>query len=224
MLIPLYRDLAFVYASVGDWEKSESVFKKMIQIHPHFGLIAQMLVLQVKGNNTELLQAAEEFLDHYPDSKYGYGFKAISLLYLGRTQEAEDYIRTMLQYGEPDRNAVHRVGIIFWMNGKREEAMEYFNLQIDYCKESLDSNDLYGQTHAAYDLAGIYAFLGKKEEAIRWLREYERLGFTSGVLDYIKTDLLFDNLRNDEVFNEIVSRANEKAAALRAKLQEMEEY
>ena len=102
--------------------------------------------------------------------------------------------------------------------------MDYFNLQIDYCKESINSRNLYGQLGAAYDLAGVYAVLGKKEEAIRWLREYEKLGFTSGMHDHIKTDPLFDNLRNDEEFKEIVLRATEKAAALRAKLQEMEEY
>jgi hypothetical protein len=130
----------------------------------------------------------------------------------------------MLQYGEPEMNGTHRVGITFWMNGKRDEAMEYLNLQIDYCKESINSRNPYGQLGAAYDLAGVYAFLGKNEEAIRWLREYESLGFTSGMHDHIKTDPLFNKLRNDEAFKEIVSKANEKAAALRAELQEMEEY
>ena len=224
MLIPLYRDLFFLYASIGDWEKTESAVKKLIQIHPQYGLVAKMFVLSAKGTYTELLQAAEKFTDHYPDNKYGYGFKARSLLHLGRIQEAEDCIRTTLQFGEPDRNIVHRVGIVLWMNGKRDMAMEYFNLQIDYCKESIDSKDPYGQLNAAYDLAGVYAFLDRKKEAIRWLREYERLGFTSGMQEYIKTDLLFDKLRNDEMFKEIVSRANEKAAALRAEMQEMEVY
>jgi tetratricopeptide (TPR) repeat protein len=225
MLIPLYRDLWFLYAAVGDWEKAESAFRRMIHIHPEYGLAAEMWSFILKGNYTELLQAAEEFSDQYQDNKYGYLYKARSLLHLGRTQEAEDCIRTMLQYGEPDRNTAHRVGIIFWMNGKSDEAMEYFNLQIDYCKESIDSkDDLYGKLNAAYDLAGVYALLGMKEEAIRWLTEYERLGFIAGMHEYIKTDPLFDNLRNDEEFKEIVSRANEKAAALRAELQEMEEY
>jgi len=80
------------------------------------------------------------------------------------------------------------------------------------------------QSDIAQKVAGVYAFLDRKKEAIRWLREYERLGFTSGMQEYIKTDLLFDKLRNDEMFKEIVSRANEKAAALRAEMQEMEVY
>jgi tetratricopeptide (TPR) repeat protein len=173
MLIPLYRDLFFLYVSAGDWEKTESAVKKLIHIHPQYGLVASMFVLTANGKYPELLQAAE------------------------------DCIQTMLQYGEPDVNTAHRVGIIFWMNGKRDLAMEYFNLQIDYCMESIGSNDPYGHLNAAYDLAGVYAFLGKKEEAIRWLREYERLGFTSGMQEYIKTDLLFDKLKSDEAFREI---------------------
>jgi Spy/CpxP family protein refolding chaperone len=34
---------------------------------------------------------------------------------------------------------------------------------------------------------------------------------------------LFDNLRNDEEFKEIVKRANDEAARIRAKINQMEE-
>jgi hypothetical protein len=109
------------------------------------------------------------------------------------------------------------------MNGKKEEAMEYFNKQISFCTESIRKKDPYGSTDAAYDLAGIYAFLGNKEEAYKWLREYEKIGFSSGIHEYIKVDPLFDNLRNDEEFKEIVKRANDKAAEIRARINQMEE-
>ena len=109
------------------------------------------------------------------------------------------------------------------MNGKKEEAREYFNQQIDFCNESIRHKDPYGIGNAAYDLAGVYATLGNKEEAYKWLREYEKLGFLDGLHEYIKVDLLFDNLRNDEEFKQIIKRANEKANEIRARINEMEE-
>jgi hypothetical protein len=102
--------------------------------------------------------------------------------------------------------------------------MEYFNKQISFCTESIRQKDPYWSIGGAdYDLAGVYAFLGNKEEAYKWLREYEKIGFSSGVHEYIKVDPLFDNLRNDEEFKEIVKRANDEAASTRARISQMEE-
>jgi|GEM_PF-4290066 len=101
--------------------------------------------------------------------------------------------------------------------------MEYFNLQIEFCNESIRNKDPYGIGNAAYHLAGVYAVLGNKEEAYKWLREYEKLGFNSGVHEYIKIDIMFDNLRNDGEFKQIIKRANDKADEIRARINEMEE-
>ena len=40
------------------------------------------------------------------------------------------------------------IGLVFilWMNGKKEEAMEYFNKQISFCTESIRQKDPYGST------------------------------------------------------------------------------
>jgi tetratricopeptide (TPR) repeat protein len=108
------------------------------------------------------------------------------------------------------------------MNGKKEEAMKYFNQQIDFCNESIRQNDPYGSGNATYDLAGVYAFLGNKKEAYKWLRQYEKLGFIDGLHEYIKADRLFDNLRDDDEFKEIVKRANDKAAEIRARINQLE--
>ena len=101
--------------------------------------------------------------------------------------------------------------------------MKYFDEQINYCIESISSENEYGQGPARYDLAGVYAFLGDKEEAYKWLREYAKLGFVDGTHESIKFDPLFDNLRNEDEFKEIVKRANDKAAEARAEINRLEE-
>ena len=132
-------------------------------------------------------------------------------------------MRKGLQMHGTDLNNAHRVAIILWMNGKKDEAMEYFNKQISYCNESMKRKDPYGNSDAAYDLAGVYAVLGNKEEAYRWLREYEKTGLGAGLHEYIKFDPLFDNLRNDGEFKEIVKRVNDKAAEIREEIDRLEE-
>ncbi len=220
--VPIYVRRYYIYLSVGDFQKANLFIHKAEQSFP--GLEPyELWLLQAQGKYEEMLPMTEEYITKYPENASGYDFKARALLGLDRIQEAEDCIRLRIKYSEPELNTAYWVGIILWKNGKRDEAMKYFNMQIDYCNESIISKNGYGQETARYDLAGVYAFLGNKEEAYKWLREYEKLGFIVGTHEYIKFDPLMDNLRNDDEFKEIVIRANDKAAEYRARINELEE-
>ena len=222
--VPIYLARFYIYLSTGDFQKANLFIHKAEQSFPGGGLEPyEFWLLQVQGKYEEMLPMTEEYMTQYPQSATAYDFKARALLGLGRIQEAEDCIRLRLKYAMPEINAANRVGIVLWMSGKRDEAMKYFDEQIDYCIESISSENDYGQTIACFDLAGVYAFLGNKEEAYKWLREYASLGFMAGTHEDIKFDPLFDNLRNDEEFKEIVKRANDKADEMRARIDEMEE-
>jgi TolB-like protein/Flp pilus assembly protein TadD len=221
-LVFIYARLYMIYISAGDLQKAELYCNKVQQLNLHLPVL-ELWLLEIQGKWEELLTAAEKYLAFQPEDGSLYGRKASALLGLGRISEAEDCIRKSVKYNGTSINGAQRVGFILWMNGKKEEAMEYFNRQISFCIESIRQKDPYGSTNAAYDLAGVYAFLGNKEEAYKWLREYEKLGFREGIHEYIKVDPLFDNLRNDEEFKEIVKRANDKAAEIRAKIKEIEE-
>ncbi|KPK83430.1 MAG: hypothetical protein AMS27_12950 [Bacteroides sp. SM23_62_1] len=218
----IYAAIWFTYLSVGDIQKAEIYRHKIQQLK----LILPGMdtwIPEIQGNYDELLITAEKHIALQPEEGSWYVDKAQALLGLGRIQEAEDCIRNSIKYSGTDLNNTHRVGIVLWMNGKKEEAMEYFNKQIDFCIESIKQKDPYGTNNAAYDLAGVYAFLGNKEEAYRWLREYEKIGFSTGLHEYIKVDPLFDNLRNDEEFKEIVKKANDEADKIRVRINQLEE-
>ena len=221
-LVFIYARLYMIYISAGDLQKAGLYCNKVQQLNMHLPVL-ELWLLEIQGKWEELLTAAEKYLALQPEDGSLYGRKASALLGLGRISEAEDCIRKSVKYNGTSINGAQRVGFILWMNGKKEEAMEYFNRQISFCIESIRQKDPYGSTNAAYDLAGVYAFLGNKEEAYKWLMEYEKLGFREGIHEYIKVDPLFDNLRNDQEFKEIVKRANDKAAEIRAKIKEMEE-
>lgn len=224
-------DLAFIYSRIfmiyltsGDFQLAELYVNKVKELNINMPDM-ELWLLEIQGKWKELQTAAERDLALQPGEYFGYtyNYKADALLGLGSISEAEDFMRKGLQIHGTDLNNAHRVAIILWMNDKKDEAMEYFNKQISYCNESIRQKDPYGSMGAAYDLAGVYAVLGNKEEAYRWLRENEKTGFGAGLHEFIKYDPLFDNLRNDEEFKEIVKRANDKAAEIRAKINRLEE-
>jgi tetratricopeptide (TPR) repeat protein len=207
-LAMIYGIYYWIYLSIGDLHKAELYINKTNELDVMFpGMESWFLTLQ--GKWEEILAADEK--------------NTQALLALGRIQEAEDVIRSEISLSERHINDAHRVGIVLWMNGKKEEAMKWFNMQIEFCNESIKNKDPYGIGNATYDLAGVYAALGNKEEAYKWLREYEKLGFNSGIHEYIKVDIMFDNLRDDEEFKEIVKRANDKADEMRARINQLEE-
>ncbi|MFH0842407.1 MAG: tetratricopeptide repeat protein [Bacteroidota bacterium] len=211
----IYNHFYWVYLSIGDIQKAESCLDKIRNLNLDLSILesAYGWILTIQGKWEELLAV----------SKKNNRTNTEALLVLGRFQEALDSIMVTLNTVVPDLNNAHRIGIIFWMNGKKKEALKYFNQQIEFCKESIENKNPYGTGGAAYDLAGVYAVLGNKEEAYKWLREYEKIGFNHGIHEYIKVDIMFDNLRNDEEFQQIVKRANDKADELRARINEMEE-
>jgi len=145
-----------------------------------------------------------------------------SLTNLRKYNEAEVYYKKWLlksaELGEEALFNRHRFALLLWINGKKEEARELFYKHIEVCENSINSDGLYGKSLAAYDLAGIYAFLGEKEEAYNWLRKYERDGFIYGYHNYILFDQLFESLWKDEEFKAIVQRQENKFADIRAEL------
>jgi TolB-like protein/AraC-like DNA-binding protein len=106
----------------------------------------------------------------------------------------------------------HRVGYAFWQVGKKKEAEYYFNQQIKYDEESIRlGRDIDQRKAAQYDLAGTYAFLGDKAKAYKYLDEcVKRNTFPLWWVTYIKHDLLFSSLRNEERFQKIVQNVESK--------------
>ena len=74
-----------------------------------------------------------------------------------------------------------------------------------------------------YDLSGIYAFQGQKEKAWKYLRAFDKKGLWPGGLHYfIQVDPLFDSLRNDQEFKEMLQRVLTEKAQLREQMQAWE--
>ena len=102
-------------------------------------------------------------------------------------------------------NFAQRIGFAYWINGFKERAQYYFDKQLNNCLESIRLQRPYAlQKWAYYDLAGVYAFLGEKEQAYEALEEYNTKKSESAIIPiWMETDPLFDSIREEERFQQI---------------------
>jgi len=221
-LTQLYSDIGQLYTSIGEFENAEKYFKESLRLQPNFieGYRNLIWAYIRQGKFDTAHNYAQKLLSLYPDNMDSYSMMAETLLNLRKYDEAEVYYRKWeaksTESGEKVLFNRHRFALILWMNGKKEEATKLFYEHMEVCGNSIRRGGLYGKTLAAYDLAGIQAILGDKEEAYNWLRIYEKDGFIYGLHKYIQIDQLFESLWEDEEFKAIAQRQEKKLAGIRA--------
>jgi TolB-like protein/Tfp pilus assembly protein PilF len=110
---------------------------------------------------------------------------------------------------------MHRIGWAYSVNGHRKEAEYYFDKQLEYSKDLIRFNRAWGQKlYPYYDMAGVYAFTGKKEKAYECLKLFnQRQRMPLWVATWIKSDPLFNNIRNESKFQQIVKEIEAKYQA-----------
>ena len=136
-----------------------------------------------------------------------------------------DYLKALKYYnkwidkgqlhGQNNVFGMHRIGWAYWMNGMKEEGEVYFMKQVDYSKKILDMGHVIGTTFRNYyDLAATYAFLGERDSAYNYLRIYANYPiFHSWSVNYLIHDPLFDSIRDEPEFQQIVGVVQTKYQA-----------
>jgi TolB-like protein/Tfp pilus assembly protein PilF len=144
---------------------------------------------------------------------------AMNLNLLGRYKEALTYLKLYISktYAQGNYNLhdMHRIGYTFSKNGYIKEAEYYFDKQIEICNNSNKLGRQYAQELSSYyDLAAVYAFMGNKEKAYQNLRIFNQIKVTSiWLVWYIKNDPLFDSIRNEPEFQQIIRDVETKFQA-----------
>ena len=152
------------------------------------------------------------------DSTRGKDWMAEALLRLGKRKEAlavyESLINDMNERGNFDIFA-HRIAYAYWINGLTEKAEYYFDKQIESSSGMINLNRPWAQYYFPYyDLAGVYAFRGDKETAYENLNAFNQIEEVPYWMDVlIKRDPLFDNIRQEPEFKQIVRDVEAKYKA-----------
>jgi tetratricopeptide (TPR) repeat protein len=138
---------------------------------------------------------------------------------LGKYNEALDsfmkWLNKQTDISNPWINGMHRIGYTLFKLGRFDEAEFYFDKQLEYCLTHIELNYKYAQMRAAhYDLAGVYAFTGDKEKAYQYLNEFStRESFPLWWVSLFKDDPLFDSIRDEPEFQQILSDVESKYQA-----------
>jgi tetratricopeptide (TPR) repeat protein len=153
------------------------------------------------------------------DSTYDDLDKQIGLnyLYSGQFKESLKYLKRWTEKQKasgvvPYRTINHWIGYAYLVNGYKKQAESYFDKAMEYC-QNLSKSDHQHQYDfdVYYQLASIYAMRGDKANAIENLKLFNQSQISPLMIArLIKVDHLFDSIRDEREFQQIVREVESK--------------
>jgi len=211
------------YTHVGDYERAQKYFMKMIELDLNCdGIMQYSWCLAIRQKHEE----ARVFLDSIcgkvdceracirENWYHSYCSKDFDL--------AEDYLGTYTEKGY--ELAIHWKIIqadMYIQMGREEEARPL----LDECRTFFENHlEKWGEIwYNTFNLSHIYAMLGEKERGLIYLEKAIDIGMLGGWQDILEVHTVYQNLWDESEFKELVKRAKAEKAALRARIREMEE-
>ena len=207
--------IGMLYMEIGAYQKAREYLRRAIRLKPdYYYSRLELADLEAKQNNIEsALMYADTMFSLKPN---GTSYMRMMLYHtmLENFEEAEKALNGFIQLnnGEIPARDAYLAGWVYWKLGKREKSVESFNRHIDWNLAELESgNDSF------YRRAAVYAFLDRREEAIEALQEH-----SLGTADFILIDPMFENLWEEEEFQNLVAKAQAEMAEIRDEIRQME--
>ncbi len=219
-------EIGQLYRNIGDYERAEKFLLRSRNARKDAfeTCLALERLYQNHGNfeKARLYADTLERLDQFFTEFGGlYVFQQMTLQsimqdYNGAYQTLQDLLNAWGIDKTPHPSGHWMEGFIYFKAGETTKAMERFNSYIDWAS---------GFEHPDPALAGVYAFLGRKDDALEVLRNYaeethwiETRFRPSGWLDLIRIHPIFESLWEDEEFKEIVEEGEAYKADVRARI------
>jgi TolB-like protein/Tfp pilus assembly protein PilF len=136
------------------------------------------------------------------------------------------YIEGQRAKGNLNLLDMESLGFTYWQIGNKEEAESYFNREIDYCNKAIDLGRSFGNIGAYFELGAIYTIKGERDKAYKNLRIFwqkqELIPMAEQVIyvHIFKNDPMFDNIRNEPEFQQIVRDVDAKYQAEHERVKE----
>ena len=231
----LLSNMAFNYGIIGFYDKSKEYYKEKLKLDDdsirYYGAVANIARFNEEYSEFFQLTKRRHALDP-DDNEINAGMATIYYI-LGQIETAAEWYKKYISGLDTLGtslviNYMHRVGFAYLVAGQPEKAVEFFELQRNYCEESIRLNTSYAQWSTAYyDLACTYAIMGNKQNAYRNLHIYnDKIGNTEylGMFWFLKTDPLLESIRNEpefqEIYHEIEAKYNNTHEKVRKWLKE----
>jgi eukaryotic-like serine/threonine-protein kinase len=230
-LAEAHTSLGYTYDGMWQWGKAEQELKTALELNPNYptahqwyslflvgqgrfdealteakraqeldplSLIIGQLVSHeylTRGDVNSSMEQARKLIDLDPGYPRGHQLLGITYLKQGNYSEALAELRKAVDLSERDRFAFASLGYGYAVSGRRAEALSILKeLEAKY-----ERHEALGQ-----DLAAVYAGLGDKEQAFRWLEKDFQA--RSGLLARIRWQVPFESLRSDPRYADLLRR------------------
>jgi len=211
---PCYH-LGYTYYGLDDPVRAEEWYKKALELQPdldvaHIGLINLFLDL---GEYNKAIEQSQTGLSKFPSSPSAWIMESAALaqLFSGHYEKAQKY------YQKIGAQPIE-LGYIYWKAGRKDEARELFQTNLDRLQKRLEQGDEGNDTRLS--MAAIYAVQGDKEEALKWLQKAIDAGWRD--YRYISRYPLLENIRDDERFKRSIDDLKAKIAEMRRRVEQLE--
>jgi tetratricopeptide (TPR) repeat protein len=211
----VYRTLGFIYMSFGDFEKAEFYGKKAIELAGNTMIAVDakrsLTIIYSRWNKADsVIKYASQYLQGERNFLY-----ELAELYCNLRNDcakaAELYKELWNRYGT--HNTINRWAVALLVSGNIKEGKEKLKLAFEDYKNRHDT--------LSYDYAGMCALNGDREKALSILKQCN--WHVWGFAYLIQQDRMFDSIRNEKEFKEMLHKALDENTKLREKIKKLEE-
>jgi tetratricopeptide (TPR) repeat protein len=209
-----YWLIGMSYFGLDELTPAEEWFKKSLTLQPDLDVANEMFIdfYLAQGDIERAIAQTQKFLSLLPNSM-------AALLSSGRAERFAGHLeKAQACYEKARPNSNLELGYVYWKTGKKDQAGKLFQAELDSAQKSVAEGDESMLT--AYGIASIYAIQGNKTEALKWLQKTVDAGFL--FYRYLEREPMFENIRDDAQFKQIIETTKAKVAEMRKRFEELD--
>jgi serine/threonine protein kinase/Tfp pilus assembly protein PilF len=215
-----YYRLGLAYFELKNYGQAVEWFNKSLELQPDFSFSHLMLnrLYLDRGDYQHAIKHSREILAKFPDDLFCLEAAGETELFAGNYQNARKYFQKVTAMDSLGRTWWGKayttvLGYIYWKTGQPDTARKLFKQSLEMNHQDIEqSSEYYG---SYYDLAAINAIQGRKDEACDWLQKAIDAGCRE--YQYASHDPLFENLRSEERFKQMMAK-------IKAEIDEMRKH
>jgi serine/threonine protein kinase/tetratricopeptide (TPR) repeat protein len=209
-----YMNISEIFMTLGDDERSKSWYRKGVAIDPILDSLTRWGTIALR--NGDRAGAARYFQLAFEKRPTMYLLGAAASGYGGNFSECMRFFEKRIAFDST--LIMPEYGWACLKSGAREKAKGAFEKNLTLVLDQVNSG--WEGCGPRYEAARIYAILGEREKAYRWLQD----AVNAGLRDYrrVQFDVLFETLQQEDRFKQIVGSLKAKADEIRRQITEMD--
>jgi TolB-like protein/Flp pilus assembly protein TadD len=211
--------LGSIYLGLDDPVQAEVWYRKALELQPDLDVANAGLVnlYLTYGEYDKAIEHGQAYLFKLPGYPEAYYYAALAELFAGHDEKAREYLQK-IEVPKIKRVYVILPGYLLWKAGRKAEARELFQRNLDLLHKRIEQGDE-GHTIRFY-LAAIHAVQGNRQEAFEWLEKAAEAGWRD--YHYAPRYPLFESIRDDARFKRIMDDNKARVAEMRRRVEQLE--